>query len=132
MRYKIHYNPQQKKKKKKYKSRTNGKWKVIQNHHSKSGKHSITLLTCLATFPTVARKAWSSNHIFRILSAFSKGSPSFTAFMLISAVPSSSHCLIKWVHMNPFCCRPFLSFDNRASCMKTKSVWDSIWVETKE
>lgn len=97
--------------------RTNWNLSQRQKYHVESWKHSVTLLTCLATFHAVARKAWWSNHIIGITSAFSKGSPSLTVFVLIIAIPSISHHLVKWVHMNPFCCWPFLTFNYRASCM---------------
>lgn len=97
-----------------------------------SREHSVKILACVTALPTVSRKIWRSNHIHRIVSAFSKGSPSHTAVVLIGASPSSAYNLIKRVYMNPLGRWPFLPFEYWASSMETVCVRASMCVKTEE
>ena len=90
------------------------------------------MLTYLTAPPAVSRKFLSSNHVCCILGAFSQGSPSLTILILIGAIPTSSHNLVKRINMDPLCCRPFLTFNDRASSMKSAGIWNSTRVETEE
>lgn len=57
-------------------------------------------LTYLTTPPTMSRKVRWRNRVLGVLGAFSKGCPPLTTFILISAIPTSFHVLVKWVYMN--------------------------------
>jgi len=89
-------------------------------------------LTYLTTPPTISRKVRWPNHVLGVFGAFYKGCPPLTTFILISAIPTSFHALVKWVYMNPLCGRPFLTFNHRAPCVKAAYVRNSSWMQTEE
>ena len=96
--------------------------------YKECGRHILTYLRT----PTISRKVRWPNRVLSVFGAFSKGCPPLTTFILISAIPTSFHVLVKWVYMNPLCGRPFLTFNHRAPCVKAAYVRNSSWMQTEK
>lgn len=86
------------------------------------GDECFCLLANFATFPASARVSVFSNHICWIFLAFTRSCPMGTALIFIDTRGRLRLRLIKRPNMDPFGCRPFLSFDHRTAPMKAHRI----------
>lgn len=90
----------------------------------------------LAALPTIAPILFRAHHVNRVLLTFSSKSPIGAVWILIYTATASA-CSTSWwyierPHVNPLCCRPFLTFDDRTTPVQTWGISSCIRMKTEK